>query len=207
MNAKRTAKAKEIILAALKLFAVKGYGATSVEEIAAAAGIGKSTIYEYYTTKEELFVEAVQAGAELLMEDLQSIESETRDPMQRLRNIAGLFFKEKRPEFSLESKLFIDLLSQILLNDGAFSRLKQMTQDLYRMVVRKVVDFLLAGVSLGQLKPQIASDAEKIAINYLAYLEGIKVHSMLAGHLVNAPEQIDFYLAQLSPLILKGDAA
>ena len=52
-NKKR--KQEAILQAALENFSVKGYGATSISEIAMAAGIGKGTVYDYYPSKDELF--------------------------------------------------------------------------------------------------------------------------------------------------------
>lgn len=208
MNEKRTAKAREIAMAALRLFADKGYGATSIEEIATAARIGKSTVYDYFATKETLFLEAIMIGADIMIEDLQAIGRDFQDPLEQLQRIAGLLFKKERPEFTWESKLFIEVLSQTLLNNGRFRHMAQMLENVYRKVVRIVTDFLLAGVSRGQLRPEIARDAETIAINYLAYLDGIKIHRMVADNLISARDQIDFYLNLLMshmqvPLIVK----
>lgn len=41
--------------AAVKLFTEKGYVQTSIEDIATEAGIGKTTIYGYFSTKDEIF--------------------------------------------------------------------------------------------------------------------------------------------------------
>jgi len=44
-----------LVEAAAKLFTEQGYAATSVDQIAALAGIGKQTIYRRYPTKDHLF--------------------------------------------------------------------------------------------------------------------------------------------------------
>jgi AcrR family transcriptional regulator len=52
---------RELILdTALDLFVQKGYLDTKIIDIANAAGIGKGTIYEYFSSKEELFAELLQ---------------------------------------------------------------------------------------------------------------------------------------------------
>jgi polyribonucleotide nucleotidyltransferase len=55
---------KEIALATLESFAEKGYGATSMSEIARLAGIGKGTIYQYFDSKEEVVLYAIEAWIE-----------------------------------------------------------------------------------------------------------------------------------------------
>src|ERR1700744_4958639 len=52
---RKEARPGEIVEAALRLFADRGFAATKLEDVAAAAGISKGTIYLYFPTKEDLF--------------------------------------------------------------------------------------------------------------------------------------------------------
>lgn len=47
---------RAIEAAAVQLFSRKGFDATSMEEIAALAGVGKATIYGYFSTKDDIFL-------------------------------------------------------------------------------------------------------------------------------------------------------
>ncbi|MCG8910187.1 MULTISPECIES: TetR/AcrR family transcriptional regulator [unclassified Pseudomonas] len=58
---KDPAKRKAILEAAKELFVRYGYDGSSMEAIAAEAGVSKLTVYSHFTDKETLFVEAVQA--------------------------------------------------------------------------------------------------------------------------------------------------
>ena len=53
---KKSQTRKAIIDAAVHLFAEKGYEQTSMEELAREAGIGKATIYGYFSAKNEIFL-------------------------------------------------------------------------------------------------------------------------------------------------------
>lgn len=53
---KREAKRADILRCAADVFSGTGFHATTIQEIATAAGIGKGTVYEYFRTKEELFL-------------------------------------------------------------------------------------------------------------------------------------------------------
>jgi AcrR family transcriptional regulator len=46
---------REILDAALKLFSHKGYGATSVSDIASQAGLSKGNLYHHFPDKESIF--------------------------------------------------------------------------------------------------------------------------------------------------------
>lgn len=50
------AKRSRIIAAAIQVFAQRGFHATRIDHIAEAAGIGKGTIYQYFSTKDDLFL-------------------------------------------------------------------------------------------------------------------------------------------------------
>ena len=52
---------------ALELFETKGLDATSVDDIADAAGVSRAALYQYFESKEQLFVELIRgAAADLL---------------------------------------------------------------------------------------------------------------------------------------------
>ena len=53
----KLSKKTVIFNAAMSIFMEKGYGETRMIDIAKEAGIGKGTIYEYFSSKEELFFE------------------------------------------------------------------------------------------------------------------------------------------------------
>ena len=57
MTSARAAKKELILKKAFDLFCEKGYMETKIIDIADAAGIGKGTVYEYFGSKEDLFLE------------------------------------------------------------------------------------------------------------------------------------------------------
>jgi len=69
-------KRHEIISAAVKLFANKGFEKTTLDEIAASSEFGKGTIYNYFKSKEEIFLAILEEISsnyfELLQEKFES---------------------------------------------------------------------------------------------------------------------------------------
>lgn len=57
---RKAARPDEIIAAAIQLFHQKGFTATRIDEVAAAAGVTKGTVYLYFPSKEALFKAVVQ---------------------------------------------------------------------------------------------------------------------------------------------------
>ncbi|GMQ79612.1 MAG: hypothetical protein BMS9Abin03_038 [Thermodesulfobacteriota bacterium] len=71
---KKTRRA--IMNAAIKLFSEKGFKNTSVDELAREAGVGKSTIYGYFHTKNEIFLAFCEDQIDFVFSDLDK----KRDP-------------------------------------------------------------------------------------------------------------------------------
>ncbi len=65
-------KQETILQAALDLFLEQGYARTSMDTVAARAGVTKQTVYRYYPSKEELFV-AVMAHIQATEEPLYTM--------------------------------------------------------------------------------------------------------------------------------------
>jgi AcrR family transcriptional regulator len=57
----KQARRAEITLAAAEVFARKGFQGASMDDIAAAAGVSKGTVYGYFENKEELFYATFEA--------------------------------------------------------------------------------------------------------------------------------------------------
>ena len=55
---------EKILLTSLDLFARKGYGATSVSDIAGALGITKGALYRHYQSKRDVFESIVSRMAQ-----------------------------------------------------------------------------------------------------------------------------------------------
>src|ERR1044072_5705797 len=54
------AKRRAILDAAIQVFTDLGYARASVDAIAAAAGVGKQTVYGHFGDKEQLFLATIQ---------------------------------------------------------------------------------------------------------------------------------------------------
>lgn len=70
MNDKQT----RIIETAMKLFSQKGYHSTSIQEIAENSGIAKGSIYNYFSSKEDLFMSIFKHYHERLFNQVSQIE-------------------------------------------------------------------------------------------------------------------------------------
>ena len=64
-------RCSEILDAARKVFAEKGFSGTTMEEIAERAGIAKGTLYLYFKSKRDIYMAALMQGLRTLNEDIR----------------------------------------------------------------------------------------------------------------------------------------
>jgi TetR/AcrR family transcriptional regulator, mexJK operon transcriptional repressor len=93
-----TRKHRAILEAATTVFLRKGYLGTSMDEIAALAGVSKQTVYKHFADKQSLFTEIVTSTVNevavpvynevLNLQDTGDIESDLRDLARRM--LAGV---------------------------------------------------------------------------------------------------------------------
>jgi len=62
--ARKKEKREIILMSAAELFAKNGFHETNITDIAHSAGIGKGTVYEYFSSKDELYIEVVKFNIE-----------------------------------------------------------------------------------------------------------------------------------------------
>jgi AcrR family transcriptional regulator len=77
----RVAKRAEIVRHAADVFARHGYHATKMQDIATKADIGKGTIYEYFQTKEELFLAIYDSWMTEYEQTIRNRIAAAQDPM------------------------------------------------------------------------------------------------------------------------------
>src|SRR5579864_6419477 len=66
-------RGEEVYAAALRLFRQKGYHATSMQDIAAAVGLYKGSLYHYIGSKEDLLVEVFERAMGSLLSEVEGI--------------------------------------------------------------------------------------------------------------------------------------
>lgn len=73
-TARRAASQERILSAAADLFAERGYGSTTMDDVALAAGVSKGTIFYNYDSKADLCAKVIVASAE----DLEQVIERAR---------------------------------------------------------------------------------------------------------------------------------
>ena len=198
---KRLATRQAISNAATRLFFVRGFDQVTVDDIAAAANVGRMTVFNHFPRKEDMFFDREEEGRELLRAALRQRDPAV-SPVETLRLLAHRLVAEDSPyiTFSAAGQGFIatieaseilkararairDELAQAVataLTDGA-------GRDAHDPQARLAASLLLATWSVALIEAHRAfrqhGDAQRAKAGFLALLDqghaGVK--AALAG--------------------------
>jgi AcrR family transcriptional regulator len=160
----RENKRKEILAAAMNVFARKGVSKTKMIDIASEAGIGKGTIYEYYKSKDNIFFESFQHFKQQTDAFIARRLNNIRDPEAKLEAWIDSWL-----ESMSDSMDFIAIMMDYwaegirVKNEESVFNLQKIYED-YRKII---CDLLEEGISKGKFKPVNTTITASILIGML----------------------------------------
>lgn len=84
---------KQLFDVALSLFAERGYKATTMDEIAEAAGVTKPLVYQHFASKRALYLELVDSVAEDLLTSIGEATSAAPSPRKQVEDGFAAYFE------------------------------------------------------------------------------------------------------------------
>lgn len=171
-----SAKRQHIITAAIGEFARRGLHATKMEHIAEAAGIGKGTIYEYFATKDQLFLAVYDYWMDTFEAAMQRAADEhCGDPLataDALIETAIAFYEEH----AAYAPILLEFWAHALRSDDPhfLDRIQQMKRTL-GAIGERVASELIASGAFRQV------DTASFAQLELGISDGIFLHWVLDG--------------------------
>jgi AcrR family transcriptional regulator len=183
------ARRTEIAAAAARLFAEKGYAATSVGDIVRAVGIAQGTFYWHFASKEAVADAIVEAAADSQVAGLGAV---VHDPsigaverFVRVRDAGFAAFAAERDALAVFHRPD---------NDAVHDR---MTAAVRRRMVPLFAEFVADGVEEGVFT---ASDPEAAAVFVARAAEAVDADLLLDAPEDTAPR----YAAALTEFVLRG---
>jgi AcrR family transcriptional regulator len=77
---------RKVIVSAGRIFSLYGFRKTTMDEIAKALKMGKSSIYYYFASKEEIFEAVVKWEANILRNELTAAIKSVDSPIDKMKN-------------------------------------------------------------------------------------------------------------------------
>jgi len=156
---------QKIVKVASSVFNKFGFKKATIEDIAQAAGMGKSSIYYYFKSKEDIFEAVVQQEAHELSIELEKRVLNVNDnPKEKIRNYVLI-----RMRFLKEMVNFFEALKNDYLGNLAFTeRIRKKYDKEEQQMLRGILE---EGVSQGIFKVR---DTKFVALVLVTFLKGLE---------------------------------
>jgi len=142
MTPNSTAVRETIIEAAREIFARFGFRKATMDEIARAARKGKSSLYHYFKSKEEVFQAVIeQEAAEVMAEIFRAVQQEKK-PQEKLR----AYVITRMQAFKRVANLFTAFKDEYLESYGFIERMRK-SYDRYE--IETITSILQNGIKNG----------------------------------------------------------
>lgn len=154
----RADRRNSILKSSLKVFAEKGYAATTTAAIAEAAGVSEALIYQHFSSKKELFVSSIRLTRQALgnqilpaLYDPKLAAAEaTRRTLETVRN--------RIVENETLARLSLHALAE--LDDP---EIREAVDETYGQIVAAIVE----AVQQGQKRKALSADLEPVAAGWM----------------------------------------
>ncbi|MDQ0974547.1 TetR/AcrR family transcriptional regulator [Neobacillus niacini] len=131
---------KLILEAAAKSFSLFGYKATTMDQVAKLANVGKGTIYTFFKTKEELFDDIINSLIADIRFEVESVLDETSSILDNVNNVL-VRIHAFRESHQLTIKLIQeerDMGTQTVVE--AMQRVEQSIIQYMKGIIQKAID-------------------------------------------------------------------
>lgn len=165
---------RELILkSVLELLMEDGVNGLKVSNIAAKADIGKGTVYEYFSSKEDLFIGAVGYGIEQLIKTIHEKLEETfsfRESFDSLvESIAGVAARGPFMSFMSDS-------SSMPFSKDTVMKMELVMRDAMISFMKILSGILKQGVEEGLIKPPASPEYTKAMLIIISNMTMQHIH-------------------------------
>jgi len=179
-------KRGKILETAIAVFAKKGIANTKITDIAEAAQVGKGTIYEYFHSKDQIFIDAFFHVMKKTEDIFKNRIASKADPIEKLRSLFDAWKEVFSSEFKDYMEIVLDFWAEgIRKKDGAATFSLKKIYDDNRRITKDILD---EGVAKGKFKPM---NTQIVASIILGAMDGEMVQWITDPHIFELEESFD----------------
>ena len=187
----KDARRTDILRAASRVFAKKGFAAAKINDIAHEAGLSHGLVYHYFRTKDEVFAAILEAKIENTRCAMQEDEAATGSAVERIRTSVGRWLQRSldEPEMGL-------MIAQAMLSDSLSPAIREMLADHARESFGESV----ARIRLAQRRGEIGkhATAEELASSLMCIMRGLALASVVHIGVTFTPPSVETVMRLLT---------
>jgi len=166
---------REITAAAAKVFDANGYARTTMDAVAAEAGVAKGSLYNYFPSKHDLFVQVFTSA---LAEDEDAIEEILRRPAgaaEKLRTHLDHWYS-RLEHYRRVGGLTLEFWATAARGDRE-GEIAALFQQMFRRWHGRISAIIAEGVAAGEFRSGLNIPAAAVSI--MASIDGLSLYAIL----------------------------
>ena len=145
---------RQILDAAIRVFARQGFHSTRVADIADEAGVAYGLVYHYFTSKEQVLNELFSERWSLLLQAIGEAEANASEPREKLEAVAAFIVESYRHDPELMKVIIVEVTRAA--NSFGRTHLAEISQA-YDLIAKIVADGQAQGAFRSDVDPDFAS--------------------------------------------------
>ncbi|MGA1212748.1 MAG: TetR/AcrR family transcriptional regulator [Solirubrobacterales bacterium] len=145
---------RQILDAAVRVFAREGFHATRVSDIADEADVAYGLVYHYFPSKEKVLDEIFTERWSLLLVAIEEADQSSEDPRDKLRSVARFIIDSYRYDPDLMKVIIVEVTRAA--NSFGRTHLDQIDAA-FRLIERIITDGQRSGAFRTEVDPYFAS--------------------------------------------------
>ena len=190
-------KRQGIMEAAITVFSRTGYHRAKIKDIADEAGVGKGTVYEYFETKEDLFLQAGELLFDQYVETQKMSMDAVADSKEMIRTLIATTL-ENAVIWTGMMYLTIDVWSE-MDRKGEEDKLRRLVKNMLTKMIDIFSQYIREGQERGVFKQ---FDTQLMSYIVLASLDGLVFQLLINREAFDTKEMAD----TLAETLLEGMA-
>jgi AcrR family transcriptional regulator len=141
---------RQVLEAAVRALARRGYANTSVSDIARAAGMSKGAVHYHFESKDDLIAKVLEHCAGLTRDRVRESWDTPGNPAEKIRRVVHEM-RAMRKDGSPELRVLADLAAQGMHDD----RLRELLGRIFETNRKEIVSYLQASLETIGLKSKV----------------------------------------------------
>ena len=184
---------EEAIQAAQRLFQQFGFQKTTMEDIAKAMGRGKSTLYYYYKSKDEIFEDVIKKEMDELFKYTQKTIDKVVSAEDKLKTYISVSLK------NIKNKVTLYKIVRGELNVN-FSQISHLIKKFNTREINSVKEILLLGINNKEFSARFKDDVDLLAYTAISVLRSLTVDLVIEDKFPDWDERLNAIIN----LLIKG---
>lgn len=168
-------KRQELLASAMACFAEKGYQSATIDDIVARSGMSKGAVYNYFNSKEEIYLTLLSQATEKSFERVKAEINKKSTAKEKLEQMFNIYSDISYRDQAWSDRSRVQM--EFYLNAPRNEELNERMRERGEMFRHFIVEIIEEGKRSGEFKEAV--DSYLVAESYWSFTDGMFLHLLV----------------------------